>query len=766
MAGPPAPPPPPPPAPLGLGSSGATAPKPAASVMQGRDALLGDIRKGMKLKKAETNDRSAPLVGGGVVGSGSKLGSANGSAVGSAPPIPGMGAPQLGDILAGGIPTLRKVSRGQESQTGNTAGAPPVPGMPPAIPTGKVPPLPTSNIPAAPSIAAPSIPSAPAPSVPSARPKRRSHQKKSSISSLSSAAQVSSPPAIPTTGAPPPPKLPSSAPPVPGVPSSQPPPPPPAFLAAPAAAVEVSSSKGFENGNTAAVPSGPPSGLPFLAEINARRSDASSVDGTRAPAVPSAPSAPPVTNPIALQPSSQAPPLPSQAPPLPSQAPPLPSQAPPLPGQAPPLPSQAPSLPPLAPPLPSQSKAKEAAAAAPPAPPLPPQSSLKPETAPAPPAPPAPPLPSQPTTQVRTAASPPAPPAPQASQIFRTSTRPSSTAAQPQAAPTPGGPLPFLSEIQRKRDDRYVVGGDTGYSTKQEQSDATASAPASSVLKVDDARGKAGGPMSLMGEIESKLRPRQANQNGSDSRVPSLPSAAPPLPTAAPPLPTSAPPLPTAAPPLPTAGPPQQLSSDIDHSRSSNRGSFLDEIQSSFKHHHTQPSSGATNVGHPESEFPIPSSPPTSAPPLPSAVPQARPPPSNNFNPAQLATSAPKIASPPRSVPATRQQESESEAIQPITKAPPRPPSKDQTDNIKQRLFSSGESSARNEDVEVSQLTINGSNNTTGVKLNSGKIVIDDSRFKWANASQIPRPRPYQNRTKLYPSGKGSSVPLDLSLFT
>ena len=62
--------------------------------------------------------------------------------------------------------------------------------------------------------------------------------------------------------------------------------------------------------------------------------------------------------------------------------------------------------------------------------------------------------------------------------------------------------------------------------------------------------------------------------------------------------------------------------------------------------------------------------------------------------------------------------------------------------------------------------TISGSNDTTGVKLNSGKITIDDSRFKWSNLDQIPKPRPFQGKIKLYPSGKGSSVPLDLSLFT
>ena len=53
---PPAPPPPgPPPAPSG--------PVKPPSGGKDRGALLGDIHKGMKLKKTVTNDRSAPVVG-------------------------------------------------------------------------------------------------------------------------------------------------------------------------------------------------------------------------------------------------------------------------------------------------------------------------------------------------------------------------------------------------------------------------------------------------------------------------------------------------------------------------------------------------------------------------------------------------------------------------------------------------------------------------------------------------------------------------------
>ncbi|KAJ1542092.1 Vrp1p [Saccharomyces cerevisiae] len=94
--------------------------------------------------------------------------------------------------------------------------------------------------------------------------------------------------------------------------------------------------------------------------------------------------------------------------------------------------------------------------------------------------------------------------------------------------------------------------------------------------------------------------------------------------------------------------------------------------------------------------------------------------------------------------------------------------------NLKQRLFSTGGSTLQHKhnthtnqpDVDVGRYTIGGSNSIVGAKSGNERIVIDDSRFKWTNVSQMPKPRPFQNKTKLYPSGKGSSVPLDLTLFT
>ncbi|KAI5292709.1 hypothetical protein KEM56_006225, partial [Ascosphaera pollenicola] len=103
------------------------------------DALLGDIRKGAKLRKAVTNDRSAPLVGGKITSGGAAAPS-----IGSAPPVPGMlkppggappvpgnrtrsnssvadppasppSAPSLGGLFAGGMPKLRKTGGGVDT---------------------------------------------------------------------------------------------------------------------------------------------------------------------------------------------------------------------------------------------------------------------------------------------------------------------------------------------------------------------------------------------------------------------------------------------------------------------------------------------------------------------------------------------------------------------------------------------------------------------------------------------------------------------------
>ncbi|TID03730.1 Verprolin [Colletotrichum higginsianum] len=129
-------PPPPPPPPGGPPGAGALPARPPGGANRG--ALLTDITKGKALRKAVTNDRSAPIVG-------QSSGGPGGPPVGGAPPIPGLGglpkppgglappvpgnrarsnsdqsgrestpappmeaAPQLGGLFAGGMPKLRK----------------------------------------------------------------------------------------------------------------------------------------------------------------------------------------------------------------------------------------------------------------------------------------------------------------------------------------------------------------------------------------------------------------------------------------------------------------------------------------------------------------------------------------------------------------------------------------------------------------------------------------------------------------------------------
>ncbi|TDZ25949.1 hypothetical protein Cob_v001035 [Colletotrichum orbiculare MAFF 240422] len=184
MGGPP-PPPPPPGGPPGAGNLPA---RPSGGANRG--ALLTDITKGKALKKAVTNDRSAPIVGNSSTSSG-------GPPVGGAPPVPGLGglpkppgglappvpgnrarsnsdqsgrdstpasgvadsAPQLAGLFAGGMPKLRK-TRGAVD-TGAAADSSYLSDPESNARSSSAPKPPTFSAPKPPGGAAPSIPGRP-----------------------------------------------------------------------------------------------------------------------------------------------------------------------------------------------------------------------------------------------------------------------------------------------------------------------------------------------------------------------------------------------------------------------------------------------------------------------------------------------------------------------------------------------------------------------------------------------------------------------------
>ncbi|KAI1531819.1 hypothetical protein PtrSN002B_007649 [Pyrenophora tritici-repentis] len=289
---PPPPPPPPPMPPMGRGAGGpppppmlGKSPGGKAAGGAGRGALLGDISKGMKLKKVtQVNDRSAPITG--KVSDGPSAAPMGAPAIpgmgkppavpGLAPPVPGGGnrgrsnsdtgdgggaaPPQLAGIFAGGMPKLRKA--GGVNTGADQSHAPYL--SDPESNRGSAPKPPRGAAPRPPGLP-PSAPPAP-PGGPPARPGinalRGQDSRPNSVASSISGKPKPPPPIGKKPPMPPPSsRKPSGLAPPPPTASPAPPPPPPPNGHTPSLA-ETAARNAFGRASPAAPPPPPPAAPP------------------------------------------------------------------------------------------------------------------------------------------------------------------------------------------------------------------------------------------------------------------------------------------------------------------------------------------------------------------------------------------------------------------------------------------------------------------------------------------------------------------------